>query len=754
MLVCLLTLALIPLIFAEISSEPHPIEFNPGQWNIDNYAPGVLLVRASDGEMHTAETILASAHTTIGASVLKDYKTEGITGLQLVSIPSTMNVSDAVAYYSSIPGVKYAEPDYFRSACIIPNDPDFWRQWGLSNTGQIYMNNTSPGKAGADINAAWAWNTSTGGKTIIAVVDSGVDYLHPDLADNIWTDPKSGTHGYDAITGTLDPMDLGSHGTHCAGIIGAVGNNRIGVAGVNWNASIMPIRFMNSFGHGTVSDGIEGILWASGNGATIFSCSYGGPAYSQAEYEVISGTKGLFICAAGNIGSDNDISPFYPVCYNLDNIIAVAATNASDERAEFSNYGRNSVDIGAPGEEIYSTKHNRYRPSPIWRDPFDSVTNWTTRGIWTLDPKSYTSPPTSVRGFVNNTIGNHTPPAILTLNNPLSISPLQNPIISYELEFVGVNCTFKVEGSVDNWTWTVMEYESSPIIWFPFLHRECKIPSDLLQGPLYLRFVVEGEKVEFNLDDITLSDGYGNLTDTRYDYMSGTSMAAPQVSGMAGTLSSLAPDAPLSTIKDAILKTADPIPSLNNKTTTGGRANLTAAINYLKNPQSEIISLYPGWNHVSVAKRLKIGNDTAFGIFGNITNTSGHSILKYFNSSWMTVSGTEIITPLSSYWIYTTDRQNLTPITDASQNGTYRKDLITGWNGFGVVGTEILPAKTRLRPIGDNWTYIIGYDALNQIYYEPIIRGGSGNQSDTRELYPWNGYWLYVPDMVTYQITI
>ena len=731
-----------------------PPGMSPQQEISDSYMPGVLLVQAAGSDVQTSLAALTSAHASIGATVARDYTAEGVSGLQLITLPESMNVKDGISYYSAIPAIAYAEPDYLRMSTVVPNDPDFWRQWGLSNKGQVYKENTEPGTTGADIHAPEAWNASTQTDVVIAVLDSGVDYLHPDLAANIWTDPVSGAHGYDAITGTLDPMDLASHGTHCAGIIGAVGNNEIGGSGVNWNATILPVRFLNSFGTGSVSDEIESILWAARNGAIIFSCSYGGSDFSQAEYEVISGTNGLFICAAGNSGVDNDITPHYPSSYDLENIISVAATNAHDELASFSNYGKTSVDIGAPGEDIYSTKHNIYVPDPIWRDSFDTLANWTTHGNWTLNSEDYISAPSSAQGIVNNTDVNQTqPPVIISIKQPLDISNLTNPIISYNLQMVGANYAFYIEASNDNRTWTKLEYDRKPIIIMPWIYRECKIPADLLNSPLYIRFVADGTYIACFLDDITLSDGYGTLNETRYGYMSGTSMAAPFVSGMCGLLTTYAPDVPYSAIKEAIFKTAVPVPGLNNKTVTGGRANLSAALTYLKKPAGDSVSLSPGWNHVSVSKRLIAGNDTAYDIFGEVTNTSGHSVLKYYNTSWITVPADEVITPLSSYWLWTGNAQNITPVSDANQCGTYTKGLLQGWNGFGVFGTDILSAKSRLSPIGDNWTYIIGYDAPGQKYEEPIIRNGTGNQSDSHLLMPWQGYWLYVSDNVTYQVT-
>ncbi|HOL42185.1 MAG TPA: S8 family serine peptidase, partial [Methanospirillum sp.] len=250
-------------------------------------------------------------------------------------------------------------------------------------------------------------------------------------------------------------------------------------------------------------------------------------------------------------------------------------------------------------------------------------------------------------------------------------------------------------------------------------------------------------------------DGYGNLSETRYAYMNGTSMATPFVSGMAGILTSYAPDVPFSKIKEAILNSADPVPGLSNKTVSGGRANLSAALKYLtKKPEPDQIPLSAGWNHISVAKRLIAGNDTASDLFGQITNTSGHSVLKYHNASWITAPADEKISPLSSYWVWTGENQHITPKLDPIQNGTYVKNLTCGWNGFGIIGTDLLSAKTHLIPIGDSWTYVIGFNASSQYYEEPIIRNGTGNQSDSRLLMPWQGYWLYTTDNVTYQVTI
>ncbi|PKL59491.1 MAG: hypothetical protein CVV33_07550, partial [Methanomicrobiales archaeon HGW-Methanomicrobiales-4] len=497
------------------------------------YQSSAILVRFDP----KSDSLPLKSHTSIRAHVSHDYADEGIKGLQLISLPQRLSIEEAVAYYQSQPGVVYAEPDYYRFSDLVPSDSDFWRQWGLLNTGQIYREEVKPGISGADLDATTAWDKITGGNSIIAVLDSGVDYLHPDLATNTWTDQNTSTHGYDAITGDFEPMDLASHGTYCAGIIGATGNDGLGISGVNWNTRIMPVRFLNSFGTGTISDEIESILWATSHGARIISCSYGASTYSRAEYDVMKESDALFICAAGNSGLDADVTPHYPAGLDLPNIISVAATDSSDTLASFSNYGAKTVDLAAPGVDIYSTRHNIYKPVPIWTEPFDNLQNWTLHGNWTLDRNQSLSPNTSVLGVKNGSIlETLRMPVMITLNSPLKVTGIANPVLSYEWSLVATNYSFMIEGSDDRVTWLPLEYGRGKKITAPFMQRECKVPIDLRRGHLFIRFIIGGDSYTLNLDNITLSDGYGDLTETRWGYVDGTSTACPQVSGIAGLL--------------------------------------------------------------------------------------------------------------------------------------------------------------------------------------------------------------------------
>ncbi|HEX8188856.1 MAG TPA: S8 family serine peptidase [Pyrinomonadaceae bacterium] len=285
---------------------------------------------------------------------------------------------------SARPDVVYAEPNYVIRVTAVPNDPRFGEQWALQNTG----NTTASGAdtPGADVGVVSAWDVSTGSRdAVVAVVDTGVDYNHPDLAPNVWSAPApftvniggqavtcaAGTHGFDALTNTCDPMDDHNHGTHVAGIAGAAGNNSVGVSGVSQTASIMGLRFLDAQGNGTLEGAINAIEFAiqakkffgAGANVRVLSNSWGwaGEA-SQALREQIeraAASDMLFVAGAGNDAADTDAAPFYPASYDAASVVSVAATDGNDALARTSswgsNYGRTSVDLAAPGNLILST---------------------------------------------------------------------------------------------------------------------------------------------------------------------------------------------------------------------------------------------------------------------------------------------------------------------------------------------------------------------------------------------------------------
>lgn len=307
----------------------------------------------------------------------------------VVKLSSDHQLADFIEKSKTVSGVVYAEPNWIYRigkinksntalSEVIPNDTDFSKLWAMKNTGQRDTENAD-GVAGADIKATKAWGITTGNKNIlVAVIDTGMDYTHPDLKDNVFTNPgESGNgketngidddangfiddvHGWNfAGVSTNNPMDDNSHGTHVSGTIGAKGNDGYGVAGVNWTASIMPVKFLTGQGSGTLEDAVKAINYATLMGAKVMNNSWGGGGFSQALFDAIKAAhdKGLlFIAAAGNDSADADVDSHYPAGYALDNVIAVAATTNTDGLASFSTFGKRSVHIAAPGNNIYST---------------------------------------------------------------------------------------------------------------------------------------------------------------------------------------------------------------------------------------------------------------------------------------------------------------------------------------------------------------------------------------------------------------
>ena len=287
-------------------------------------------------------------------------------------------VKNAISEYEKSGTVQYAEKDYVMSSSS--NDSYYSNLWGMNNTGQ------SGGTADADIDAPEGWAISKGSKDVlVAVIDTGIDYNHPDLSANMWTNPgETGTdangndkstngidddnngyvddfRGWDFYNNDNDPMDDHSHGTHCAGTIGAAGDNNVGVIGVSPNVSLVGLKFLSGGGSGYTSDAIQAVLYHNKIGVDISSNSWGGGGYSQALKDAIDAAASrniLFVAAAGNSGLNTDNSTYYPCGYDSANVMSIAATDHNDNIASFSNYGVTSVDMGAPGVSILSTTPN------------------------------------------------------------------------------------------------------------------------------------------------------------------------------------------------------------------------------------------------------------------------------------------------------------------------------------------------------------------------------------------------------------
>ena len=327
---------------------------------LPDHIPGQVLVKTHPGMALESLELLAADY---GASLAHHFrvpdKMKAAFGgeLVLLKLPQEISVAQGVAALGHDQRVQYAESNAVRKSVAppaqTPDDLDT-ELWGLHNSGQ------TSGTPDADIDAPEAWALTTGSRQgpIIAVIDTGVDYNHPDLAANMWTNPNEtldgvdndgngvidDIHGYSAADNNGDPMDDNGHGSHCSGTIGAVGNDGQGIVGVNWEAQIMGVRFLGSNGGGSVADVVKSVFYATENGARITSNSYGGGA-AESEREAFAASPLLHICAAGNERSDNDAGGSFPASYNLDNIISVAATDHNDELASFSNWGAQSVDL-------------------------------------------------------------------------------------------------------------------------------------------------------------------------------------------------------------------------------------------------------------------------------------------------------------------------------------------------------------------------------------------------------------------------
>jgi subtilisin family serine protease len=567
----------------------------------DAYVPGELLVKYRTSVRAVAQEYFKSRW---GVHTLRNFKRIGVQHLRL---PKDMTVEEALKIFRNDPDVEYAEPNYLRYAtATIPNDTFFSELWGLDNTGQNV--NGSPGTSDADIDAPEAWDITTGNSNVVvAVIDSGVDYNHPDLSNNMWRNPGEiagnglddddngkidDVRGWDFVDEDNDPIDSDDHGTHVAGSIAAVGNNGTGITGVVWTAQIMPLRFLDAFGSGSVADAIEAIDYAIDRGAKIINASYGSYTFSMAEREAIARARDagiLFVAAAGNDNWNNDSAiKHYPSSYDLNNIIAVAASDQDDNLAPFSNYGATSVDLAAPGTIILSTRPDR---QTIWTYNFETGTaGWNLQAPWDRTSSAPWSLTDSPAGNYANNI------------NISAVSPSINL-----LGEAGAKMTFRIRGESER-SFDFLHVETATNIAGPWTEREVLVDnSDFFVSGIsgsYSQWVeavvdlgsLDGQPsvlVRFRLEtdeDITQDGWYIDdlsvtAADTTYSngaadyqYLAGTSMAAPHVAGVAALVKALNPSWTDIDIKAAIEYSVDLIPSLSGIIATGGRVNACSAL--------------------------------------------------------------------------------------------------------------------------------------------------------------------------------
>jgi thermitase len=342
------------------------------------FVPGEVLVKVKPG----LKGRFLAKKSLLGAEIKKELSL--LHGSYLLLKSNSKSTQALVSALKSLPEVAFAEPNYiykisgFESS-LSPADPMYGKLWGLKNTGSNEPdrnggNSTTPGVEGADVQAEKAWTITRGSKkVVVAVIDTGIDYNHPDLKNNMWVNEKEiagnnvdddgngyidDVYGWNAQRDNGNPMDGNAHGTHCAGTIGAEHGNGIGVSGVMSDVKLMAVKFLSDEGSGSLADAVEAIDYATKMNVDIMSNSWGGGGYSQALFDSITEAKKkgiVFTAAAGNDSSNNDSRPSYPASYQVDNIISVASHTAQDTMSSFSNFGRRTVHVAAPGSNILSS---------------------------------------------------------------------------------------------------------------------------------------------------------------------------------------------------------------------------------------------------------------------------------------------------------------------------------------------------------------------------------------------------------------
>jgi subtilisin family serine protease len=576
-----------------------------------NYAEGEVLVKFRVGVSRSDADRIADSYS---FDVKKHYSAiTMINGFEYAHLKSKDKTTEQmIEELSRHPDVVYVSPNYRRHTDQnIPNDTRFNELWGMHNTGQ------TGGTADIDINAPEAWDINTGSSSVIvAVVDTGIDYNHPDLQANMWVNPYEiagngidddangvvdDIHGINAIPipSTGDPMDDNGHGTHCSGTIGGVGNNSLGVAGVCWDVSIIGCKSFDASGSGWDSDAIECIDYlinlksSFGHNIVAINASWGSYSYNALLKDAIDAAGAvdiIFCAAAGNDDTDNDTTPHYPSSYTSTNIIAV--TGVDHDGNQVYNYGATSVDIGAPGVFILSTVQAMYWPQPgdIFFDNMESgAGQWTTGG--TLNTWAIT---TNQEGFANYLFPVPSPPNFWSDSPGVDYSSdtdswLMNAsninLSSYVGQdvYIGFGSAMLIENYYDHgyvqvsgdggssWT-TLMDFSGYGYYWLnPYSYL---IPDAVKTANFRFRFRLVSDFIYeywgWLIDDV----GIGTDFTHGYSYKNGTSMATPHVTGAVALAAAYNPLDTAAQRIARILTNVTPLSSLTGKCTTEGMLNL------------------------------------------------------------------------------------------------------------------------------------------------------------------------------------
>jgi subtilisin family serine protease len=574
------------------------------------YVPGEMLVKFKPTVSAQSGRAAVAA---IGGSVQQILNGN----MMLVKLPAGQDAAAAASAYSSASNVEYAQPNYIYHATAIPNDTNYGSLWSLKNSGQtvntpvqgggwLYTTN-NPGTAGNDMNLEPAWNHITDcSSAVVAVIDTGVNYTQEDLAANMWTSVTYPNHGYNFVTGegaANDPMDLAGHGTHVAGIIGAVGNNALGVTGVCWSAKIMAVRVLNSQGSGTTASIINGVNFAVTNGAKVINMSLGGAGpFDQAYSDEITNALNndvVVVVAAANDTNNNDTSPRYPCNFTHANLVCVAALDQNFALASFSDWGATSVDVGAPGTNMLSSWAGT---NTTITDTMNAAAAWTFTGGWNymtwLDGNL-----TSHNGFADPAVWSAASPYGQGVNDSIyktfDLSIYTTAVLNFWINGkvnVGDGFSAKMntvtgdpfatggmfiydQNSAMNVNWNFNFYPNFYAVTADL--SSCKSVNCTIGFKLMSDAASTGAMgpmvTNFTIDTLTVNTA-------SYNTENGTSMASPAVAGVAAMVRAYNPQYTYADVVSSIKNSGRSVASLAGKTTTGKAVDATAAIAYINKP--------------------------------------------------------------------------------------------------------------------------------------------------------------------------
>jgi thermitase len=581
------------------TSAPAGLERHGAAAAAPEYVPGEVIVRFRAGTTAAART------STLAGAQGQAVQSLGLPGVALVRLAEGVSVEAAVAELESDPDVVYAEPNFIYRLSTVPNDPDFDLTWGLSQA------------TDKDIDAPAAWTRTRGSSNVVvAVIDSGIAYNHPDLAGNMWLndDPVDGAdndgngltddrHGWDFVQEDATPFDFNGHGTHVAGTIGAVGNNARGVPGVNWDVSLMALRAADANGSLTNTDITQAINYACAEGADIVNGSFGGSGASTLVRDAIlqgGCADTLFVFAAGNDGWNLDgntgvLDQAYPCEFhrppaeggaNAANVICVGATGRTDVIAPFSNRGTSAVHIAAPGVDIRSTWPGY---SNLMSDNFEGTVaqfnaRWGNR-IPAANPWNRTSATRTSGTFsiTDSPVGN-------SVNQDTSITKLAMFNLAGR---TGCRINYNMRLNTENPTGTASDdvlwilIDASPYsgwagstggAWFAFSDDFSDHDGDT-SVQIGLGMDVDGDATVLDggwIDDLAVACLLHN--GNAYESLQGTSMATPHVAGVAALLLADDPTITVAELKNDILTGVDMPAGLGVHIQNGRRLNAAKAL--------------------------------------------------------------------------------------------------------------------------------------------------------------------------------